>query len=694
MLRHRTMQCRMVCRRKGLLVVSALHPLVAASVVGDIGSLFFRVIGAFALLLIAIWGQISQGNRALKMGQDIAFGFFALFLWFIGVSQMIAGQVSGLALVIVTILMGTALFDPIRKVTWARILPIEPESRMHMLGLVCLLFAIAVFFLTSASVADPIGTPTDRASVYDPGQQRAASGISWSGFDPLPAPRKNMGVVALGSTLYVVGGDDASGPTSSVLAYETGLSDQPVAGRVARWATKAPLPEPRASLGVAVLDGKIYAVGGERDGAPVAAASVYDPATDSWSALPPLPEGRTDLAAAGANGKLYVLGGTTVAGTAPRRPGLATVSVYDPATKQWSAAPAMPTARSGLATVTVSDMIYALGGQQDGTSLKAAERFDPRANAWSAVAPLRDARRNLAATSRENTIYAAGGIGTAESSNTLQVFDIAANKWSNGSDLVAGSSGLGIAAVNGKLYTVGGAKDQLGQIVPHGGLVFTIGEALIVGILGIVFVGVGVRRTRKVATAKTAPRRAANRGVIATSTAVEESGERFVGGVRFMWRRAPDELRARLGLAIPTPLTLLVAVVTAVVLVGVAIGGQRLTAQLSPTIAENVRRINDQALANIGGLGAAAVAAILLGIGEELLFRGAIQPRYGVFLAALAFAALHTQYGFPLAPLTVFAVGLVLGVERRYTNTTASILSHVLFVATMVTFVATGLWTG
>ncbi|MDQ6602698.1 MAG: CPBP family glutamic-type intramembrane protease [Chloroflexota bacterium] len=676
--------------------MSALHPLIAASVLGDIGSLIFQAIFAFALLLIAIWGQISQGNRALKMGQDIAFGFFALFVWFIGVSQMIAGQVSGLALVLVTILMGTALIDRVRAATWARLLPIEAESRMHMLGLVCLLFAVAVFFLASASVADPIGTPTDRASVYDPGQPRASSGIVWSGFDPLPAPRKNMGVVAVGSTLYVVGGDDANGPTSSVLAYDTALRDQPVAGRVPQWATKGPLPEPRANLAVAVLDGKIYAVGGERDGVPVAAAAVYDPATDTWGALPPLPEGRTDLAAAGANGKLYVLGGTTVAGTTPKRHGLTTVSVYDPATKQWSAAPAMPTARSGLATVALGNTIYALGGQQDGVSLKTAERFDPQTNAWSTLAPMREARRNLAATNRENTIYAAGGIGTAESSNTLQVLDIAANKWSSGPDLVAGSSGLGFVAVNGKLYTVGGAKDQLGQIVPHGGLVFTIGEALIVGALGIVFVGVGVRRTRKVAVEKAATARttAANRGVIATSTAVEESGERFVGGVRFMWRRTPNELRARLGLDAPTPMTLLVAVVTAAVLVGVAIGGQWLTAQLSPTIAENVRRINDQALANIGGLGAAAVAAVLLGIGEELLFRGAIQPRYGVFLAALAFAALHTQYGFPLAPLTVFAVGIVLGIARRYTNTTAAILSHVLFVAAMVTLVATRAWTG
>src|SRR5438045_979954 len=93
-------------------LVSAFIPFVAASVAGDIGALIAQVIFAFALLLTAIWGQISQGNRALKMGQDIAFGFFALFIWFIGVAQMISGQVGGLALVIVTILMGTALFDP------------------------------------------------------------------------------------------------------------------------------------------------------------------------------------------------------------------------------------------------------------------------------------------------------------------------------------------------------------------------------------------------------------------------------------------------------------------------------------------------------------------------------------------------------------------------------------------------------
>src|SRR5205807_704334 len=87
-------------------------------------------------------------------------------------------------------------------------------------------------------------------------------------------------------------------------------------------------------------------------------------------------------------------------------------------------------------------------------------------------------------------------------------------------------------------------KDQLGQIVPRGGIVFTVGEALVVAALAVVLVGVGVRRTRRLAEAKATPARAAaaSRGVIATSATAAESGERFVGGVRVMWRRPPHPI--------------------------------------------------------------------------------------------------------------------------------------------------------
>ncbi len=70
-----------------------------------------------------------------------------------------------------------------------------------------------------------------------------------------------------------------------------------------------------------------------------------------------------------------------------------------------------------------------------------------------------------------------------------------------------------------------------------------------------------------------------------------------------------------------------------------------------------------------------AVAAFA-GIGEEILFRGLIQPVFGIVPTALLFTLIHTHYGFTVYLLELFLVGLVLGWVRKRYNTTASILVH------------------
>src|SRR5262249_11606085 len=163
---------------------------------------------------------------------------------------------------------------------------------------------------------------------------------------------------------------------------------------------------------------------GERGGIPVPTASVYDPATNTWSALPPLPEARTDLAAAAANGRLYVIGGPTSDSTIAAPAGLPTVCIFDPATRQGTTGDPMVTARSGLAAVALNGKIYALGGQNGGTSLKTVEVYDSQANAWAAAPSMREARSNLAATAQgDTTIYTLGGFGDGGTSNSVQVYD-------------------------------------------------------------------------------------------------------------------------------------------------------------------------------------------------------------------------------------------------------------------------------
>jgi hypothetical protein len=65
-------------------------------------------------------------------------------------------------------------------------------------------------------------------------------------------------------------------------------------------------------------------------------------------------------------------------------------------------------------------------------------------------------------------------------------------------------------------------------------------------------------------------------------------------------------------------------------------------------------------------------------VGEEILFRGALQPRLGIGLSAALFAVLHVQYQIP-GILMIFAVGVGLGLVKRRTSTTFTIVVHVVY---------------
>src|SRR3712207_7337034 len=59
------------------------------------------------------------------------------------------------------------------------------------------------------------------------------------------------------------------------------------------------------------------------------------------------------------------------------------------------------------------------------------------------------------------------------------------------------------------------------------------------------------------------------------------------------------------------------------------------------------------------------------GLGEETLFRGAVQPVLGILGTSVLFASMHIQYGPSLLLVHVFLLSVGLGLLRRYINTTA-----------------------
>jgi membrane protease YdiL (CAAX protease family) len=137
----------------------------------------------------------------------------------------------------------------------------------------------------------------------------------------------------------------------------------------------------------------------------------------------------------------------------------------------------------------------------------------------------------------------------------------------------------------------------------------------------------------------------------------------------------------RLGLVIPTVRQVLFAIGAAVLMVGVMTGVDYgidwLWRQMgwARTDAEAL----DQMFKFATNLFGAIVIGISAGLSEELFVRGALQPRFGILVSNILFTALHaTQYNFD-ALTSVFLAGIVLGLIRKYSNTTTSAIVHGLY---------------
>jgi len=74
-----------------------------------------------------------------------------------------------------------------------------------------------------------------------------------------------------------------------------------------------------------------------------------------------------------------------------------------------------------------------------------------------------------------------------------------------------------------------------------------------------------------------------------------------------------------------------------------------------------------------------ALLAVVPGLSEEILFRGALQPRIGLLATALLFTSTHTEYGLSFVTLEVLVLAIGLGLIRRYTNTTTSCVCHIAY---------------
>ena len=135
----------------------------------------------------------------------------------------------------------------------------------------------------------------------------------------------------------------------------------------------------------------------------------------------------------------------------------------------------------------------------------------------------------------------------------------------------------------------------------------------------------------------------------------------------------------RLGLQRITPRQAgiaLAAVIGGFLVMGI---GGALTQWLQPDFNNEIQQTTEEITKNVSSVAGAVFFGLGAGASEETLLRGAIQPRYGIWVTSLLFALLHSQYGISFVLAGVFCMGVILGLLRNRINTTAAILTHAVF---------------
>ncbi len=180
----------------------------------------------------------------------------------------------------------------------------------------------------------------------------------------------------------------------------------------------------------------------------------------------------------------------------------------------------------------------------------------------------------------------------------------------------------------------------------------------------------------------------ANMGSVLGLSELWQQGAAFIimglFGVGLWLRRSTDEVTDRLGLHMPSGRQWGLVIGLTIVFVLLDQGVAWAWANFDPVSFERIGKVSNALFGGlISPLGALTIG-LSAGLGEELVFRGALQQRFGLLFTSFLFAVIHVQYGLSPAVFEVFLLGLVLGVIRQRGNLTMAIALHTLYNASLV----------
>jgi hypothetical protein len=209
------------------------------------------------------------------------------------------------------------------------------------------------------------------------------------------------------------------------------------------WVSKASMNEARAYLGIAVVNGKIYAIGGDKGSLTGNAMNAigmtrettktneeYTPSLDEWVLKSPMPTARARFGCVVYQNRIYCIGGySATVSNETHYFDLEENEVYDPVTDTWETKTPLPTPRHSPATSIVNGKIYVIGGYSISTHsiFNLCEVYDTASDTWATMSPP-PLEVSSASVALDNKIYTLGQNSDAWET-FIQVYDTATDNW-------------------------------------------------------------------------------------------------------------------------------------------------------------------------------------------------------------------------------------------------------------------------
>lgn len=268
-----------------------------------------------------------------------------------------------------------------------------------------------------------------------------------TGLASMSDSRGRLGSAVVDGKIYCIGGYNDNGYTNKVEVYD------PVANT---WEVKSPMLTPRSLMGVVVVERKIYCIGGW-DGGVLDVVEVYDVDSDTWEFKGNMPSAREGFGITAKNNKIYCIGGGT--DTASKTD---TVQVYNIETDTWETKANMPTSRRHFLSVRVNNEIYCIGGNDiKQNCYNVVEVYNLDTDTWdTSKTPMPTPRGGLnGVVVNNNEIYCIGGKNGDVYTNEVEVYNIKSDSWSVKPQIPTSRTKFVSEIVNDKIYCIGGYND-------------------------------------------------------------------------------------------------------------------------------------------------------------------------------------------------------------------------------------------